>query len=241
MPDRSERWLLNRLIAMCRDEELTLRYVADHVKAPEAKAFILDLASRRSQFASDLTPHAQRLGGFDAADGTTRGTLHRRWMAIRHALTGVTTPPWPGKSSSARTRPPRSMTTHSRRCYRQRRATWSRPSGPRSGLRTSAPSARSCTDEMAAASVGNLCHRRTGSKSAEVEVTMRVHIPGKCPSQHLQQIVDTTERPPPGRRGRGQGEGFAVPRTAASRRGLPAPGAAWYPPRVHRRPHANPG
>ena len=88
MPDRSERWLLNRLIAMCRDEELTLRYVADHVKAPEAKAFILDLASRRSQFASDLTPHAQRLGGFDAADGTTRGTLHRRWMAIRHALTG---------------------------------------------------------------------------------------------------------------------------------------------------------
>lgn len=88
MPDRSERWLLNRLIEMCRDEELTLRYVADHVKAPEAKAFILDLASRRSQFAADLAPHAQRLGGPGAADSTTRGTLHRRWMAIRHALTG---------------------------------------------------------------------------------------------------------------------------------------------------------
>ncbi|MEQ1896480.1 MAG: PA2169 family four-helix-bundle protein [Vicinamibacterales bacterium] len=88
MPDHSERWLLNRLIEMCRDEELTLRYVADHVKAPEARAFILDLASRRSQFAADLAPHAQRLGGPGATDGTTRGTLHRRWMAIRHTLTG---------------------------------------------------------------------------------------------------------------------------------------------------------
>ncbi len=27
---------------------------------------------------------------------------------------------------------------------------------------------------------------------------MRVHAPDKCPSQHLQRIVDTTERPPPG-------------------------------------------
>ena len=88
MADHTERSLLNGLIELCRDEELTLRYVADHVKAPEAKAFILDLAARRSQFAADLAPHAQRLGGFDAADGTTRGTLHRRWMAIRHALTG---------------------------------------------------------------------------------------------------------------------------------------------------------
>lgn len=88
MADHSERWLLNRLIAMCRDEERTLRFVADHVKSTEAKAFILDLASRRSQFAADLEPHAQRLGGFDAADGSTRGELHRRWMAIRHALTG---------------------------------------------------------------------------------------------------------------------------------------------------------
>lgn len=88
MAEHTERSLLNGLIELCRDEELTLRYVADHVKAPEAKAFILDLAARRSQFAADLAPHAQRLGGFDAADGTTRGTLHRRWMAIRHALTG---------------------------------------------------------------------------------------------------------------------------------------------------------
>ena len=32
---------------------------------------------------------------------------------------------------------------------------------------------------------------------------MRVHAHDKCPSQHLQRIVDTTERPPPGRRGWG--------------------------------------
>lgn len=88
MPDHNERWMLNRLIAMCREEEQTLRYVADHVKDTSARTFILDLAARRSKFADDLLPHAQRLGGFDAGEGAPRGGLHRRWMAIRHALTG---------------------------------------------------------------------------------------------------------------------------------------------------------
>ena len=88
MADRNERWVLNHLIEICRDEELTLRYAADHVKDPSVKALFVELASRRAQFAADLLPHAQRLGGGEAADHTTRGALHRRWMAIKGALIG---------------------------------------------------------------------------------------------------------------------------------------------------------
>ncbi len=88
MADHNERWVLNHLIEMCRDEELALRYAADHVKDPSAKTLFVELASQRAQFAADLLPYAQRLGGAEPADGTTRGALHRGWMALRAALSG---------------------------------------------------------------------------------------------------------------------------------------------------------
>ena len=89
MADHNERWVLNHLIEMCRDEELTLRYAADHVKDPAVKTLFVELASQRAQFAADLLPHAQRLGGANTADGTTRGALHRAWMALKDALIGL--------------------------------------------------------------------------------------------------------------------------------------------------------
>src|SRR5205807_5390161 len=73
---------------MCRDEELALRYAADHVKDPSVKSLFVELASQRAQFAADLLPYAQRPGGAEAADGTTRGALHRGWMAVKAALSG---------------------------------------------------------------------------------------------------------------------------------------------------------
>ncbi|MBM3779029.1 MAG: PA2169 family four-helix-bundle protein [Acidimicrobiia bacterium] len=88
MPDRNERWALNRLIEICRDEELTLRLSADYVKDQAIRTLLLDLASARARFAAALLPHAQRLGGADAADATMRGTLHRRWMVVKGALMG---------------------------------------------------------------------------------------------------------------------------------------------------------
>jgi uncharacterized protein (TIGR02284 family) len=89
MADHDERWVLNHLIEICRDEELALRYAADHVKDPSVKALFVELASQRVQFAADLSPHAARLGGGQATDGTTRGALHRGWMAMKAALIGV--------------------------------------------------------------------------------------------------------------------------------------------------------
>ena len=89
MADHNERWVLNHLIEMCRDEGLTLRYAADHVKDPSVKTLFMELASQREQFAADLVPYAQRLGGPDAADSTTRGSLHRGWIALKAKLMGA--------------------------------------------------------------------------------------------------------------------------------------------------------
>lgn len=51
MADRNERWVLNHLIPMCRDEELTLRHAADHVKDPSVKElFASSRCSARSSW-----------------------------------------------------------------------------------------------------------------------------------------------------------------------------------------------
>jgi len=89
MSFRNEHRLLNRLIELCRDEALTLREVASHVKDVEARKVLEELAAERVAFAADLLPHAQRLGGVGASGGTTRGALHRRWLALKSRVPGV--------------------------------------------------------------------------------------------------------------------------------------------------------
>lgn len=88
MADHNERWVLNHLIELCRDEELALRSAADHVTDTTVRALFVELASRRAQFAAELTPHAQRLGGAEASDGTRRGAMHRRWVTVKDVLLG---------------------------------------------------------------------------------------------------------------------------------------------------------
>lgn len=88
MADHDERWVLNHLIEMCRDEELALAHAADQVKDPGVKKLLVELAADRARFASDLLPHAQRLGGAAAADGTTRGALLRGWTQLKETLMG---------------------------------------------------------------------------------------------------------------------------------------------------------
>jgi uncharacterized protein (TIGR02284 family) len=51
------------------------------------KAFFLEIAEQRRQFADELLPHAHRLGGeTESADGSLAGTLHRGWMSVRDSL-----------------------------------------------------------------------------------------------------------------------------------------------------------
>ena len=88
MPEHNERWVLNRLIAICRDGERGFRYAANHVRNPTVKATFLEIASQREQFASNILPHAQRLGGATEPDGSLGGALHRGWMTIKDAVGG---------------------------------------------------------------------------------------------------------------------------------------------------------
>jgi uncharacterized protein (TIGR02284 family) len=86
MTDRSERAVLNHLIETCKDAERGFRHVAEHASDPALKSLFLDIASQRARFAADLMPHAQRLGGANAHDGTASGALHRTWIDLRSAI-----------------------------------------------------------------------------------------------------------------------------------------------------------
>src|SRR5688572_20138039 len=73
MSEHNERWALNRLIDTCRDGERGFRYAANHVGNPTVKTLFLNIASQREQFAAELLPHAQRLGGASESDGSFAG------------------------------------------------------------------------------------------------------------------------------------------------------------------------
>jgi uncharacterized protein (TIGR02284 family) len=88
MAERNERSTLNHLIETCLDGERGFRYAANHVRDPAVKALFLEIATQREQFADQLRPYAQRLGGADEADGSFAGALHRGWITIRDALGG---------------------------------------------------------------------------------------------------------------------------------------------------------
>jgi uncharacterized protein (TIGR02284 family) len=82
MAERTERVVLNHLIETCTDAARGFRTAADHVKDPGLKAVFTEIAAQREQFAADLLPHAQRLGGPPPVDGTTAAALHRGWIDL---------------------------------------------------------------------------------------------------------------------------------------------------------------
>jgi uncharacterized protein (TIGR02284 family) len=83
MAERTERAVLNHLIETCRDAERGFRTAADQAKTRELKRVFLRLAEQRHEFAAELLPHAQRLGGAAVSDGTNVATLHRAWMQLK--------------------------------------------------------------------------------------------------------------------------------------------------------------
>ena len=86
MAERTERTVLNHLIETCRDAERGLRVAAEQVKSAELRRLLLRLAEQRRSFADELLPHAQRLGGGSAADGTAAAAVHRAWIQIKARL-----------------------------------------------------------------------------------------------------------------------------------------------------------
>lgn len=88
MADRTERDVLNELIVTCRDAARGFGWAADQARDPELRQLFADLARERQQYAADLLPHAQRLGGHSDAEGTAAATLHRAWITVKGTLSG---------------------------------------------------------------------------------------------------------------------------------------------------------
>jgi uncharacterized protein (TIGR02284 family) len=86
--DHNERWVLNRLIAICRDGERGFHHAANHVRNPTVKGLFLEIASQREQFAFSIVPQAQRLGRASESDGSVAAALHRGWMTIKDTVGG---------------------------------------------------------------------------------------------------------------------------------------------------------
>ena len=88
MAESDPRMVLNHLIESCKDAEKGFRHAVDLVADPSLRSVFSDMADRRAQFAAELLPYAQRLGGAAAAEGTTGASVHRHWMDLRQALFG---------------------------------------------------------------------------------------------------------------------------------------------------------
>jgi uncharacterized protein (TIGR02284 family) len=88
MAEPSTREVLNHLIETCTDAEHGFRVAADLATDARLQSLFTTLAGERGRWAAELVPHAQRLGGAATADGTTAGSLHRRWMELKDRLTG---------------------------------------------------------------------------------------------------------------------------------------------------------
>lgn len=86
MAEPTPRFVLNYLIETCRDSERGYRAAASLIEGPTLKAKLLEMADERARFAGELLPHAQRLGGDEAADGTQAAAIHRRWMELKARL-----------------------------------------------------------------------------------------------------------------------------------------------------------
>ncbi len=88
MADRTEREVLNDLIVTCRDAARGFQWAADHASAEPLRAYLTSVADERRHFASELLPHAQRLGGGSEGDGSSAAALHRLWMSLKDRFTG---------------------------------------------------------------------------------------------------------------------------------------------------------
>jgi len=88
MSEPSPRGILNHLIESCRDAEHGFVHAGEIVNDAVLKRLFAEEGAKRAQFAGDLTPYAERLGGFAAADGTAAASVHRHWMDLRNSLSG---------------------------------------------------------------------------------------------------------------------------------------------------------
>lgn len=79
---------LNDLIETCKDGESGFLTCAEDIKRVELKEMFRKAAMRCAEAARELQTEVQRLGGKPERSGSFAGSVHRRWVDVRSAITG---------------------------------------------------------------------------------------------------------------------------------------------------------
>lgn len=79
---------LNDLIETCKDGEAGFRDCADELRDPQLKSLMQNRAQGCATAARELQDLVRTYGGDPETGSSVSGTLHRRWVEIRSAITG---------------------------------------------------------------------------------------------------------------------------------------------------------
>ena len=80
---------LNDLIEICKDGDQGFHACADGVESTHLKTAFRDMAQRCAEGASQLQAQVRALGGDPARSGSVAGSLHRGWVNVKSAITGM--------------------------------------------------------------------------------------------------------------------------------------------------------
>jgi len=81
--------VLNDLIETCKDGEAGFQACADGVSNPQLTSFFEHAARRCAEGATQLQAKIGELGGDPGRSGSMLGALHRGWMEVRSAISGM--------------------------------------------------------------------------------------------------------------------------------------------------------
>jgi uncharacterized protein (TIGR02284 family) len=79
---------LNDLIETSKDGEEGFRTCAEDISNPQLKTVFMNRAQECAKAASELQEQVRALGGTPEKTSSLSGTLHRRWVDIKAAVTG---------------------------------------------------------------------------------------------------------------------------------------------------------
>jgi uncharacterized protein (TIGR02284 family) len=79
---------LNDLIETCKDGEEGFRTCAEDISDPQLKTLFMDRAQSCASSANELQEFVISLGGDPETRSSLSGTLHRRWVDLKSAITG---------------------------------------------------------------------------------------------------------------------------------------------------------
>jgi uncharacterized protein (TIGR02284 family) len=78
---------LNDLIEISKDGEEGFRTAAENVEVPPLKEYFLDRSQEVASSVSELQDLVRTLGGQPETESSVSGSLHRRWVNFKAALT----------------------------------------------------------------------------------------------------------------------------------------------------------